>query len=50
LSLPEIDHAGEPISLEHGGPARLVIPELYAWKSAKWLSGLELVEKDRAGF
>lgn len=43
-------HDGEPISLEHGGPARLVIPELYAWKSAKWLSGLELVEKDRAGF
>ena len=43
-------HDGEPISLTHGGPLRLVIPRLYAWKSAKWLSKLELVEEDRAGF
>ena len=43
-------HDGEPISLEHGGPVRLVVPALYAWKSAKWVSGIELVEEDQAGF
>ncbi len=49
-ALVAILHDGEPISTEHGGPARLIIPRLYAWKSAKWLSGVELVEEDRAGF
>lgn len=43
-------HDGEPISLEHGGPVRLVIPQLYAWKSAKWLRAIELVATDRAGY
>lgn len=43
-------HDGEPLSLEHGGPARLIVPALYAWKSAKWLSVLEFLEQDRAGF
>ncbi|MEO7649744.1 MAG: sulfite oxidase-like oxidoreductase, partial [Bryobacteraceae bacterium] len=43
-------HDGEPISPEHGGPARLIVPRLYAWKSAKWLSGVELLDRDRAGF
>jgi DMSO/TMAO reductase YedYZ molybdopterin-dependent catalytic subunit len=43
-------HDGEPISLEHGGPLRLVVPKLYAWKSAKWIRTLELVETDRAGY
>lgn len=43
-------HDGEPIPLEHGGPARLIVPRLYAWKSAKWISGVELLETDRAGF
>jgi DMSO/TMAO reductase YedYZ molybdopterin-dependent catalytic subunit len=43
-------HDGEPISIEHGGPVRLIIPRLYAWKSAKWLSGLEFLAEDRAGF
>ena len=43
-------HDGEPITLEHGGPARLIVPRLYAWKSAKWLSGLEFLAEDRAGF
>jgi DMSO/TMAO reductase YedYZ molybdopterin-dependent catalytic subunit len=43
-------HDGEALSLEHGGPLRLVIPRLYAWKSAKWVRGIELVETDRAGF
>ena len=41
---------GEPLSEEHGGPARLIVPRLYAWKSAKWLGGLEFLEADKAGF
>ena len=43
-------HDGEPISADHGGPLRLVIPRLYAWKSAKWVRGIELTAKDRAGY
>jgi DMSO/TMAO reductase YedYZ molybdopterin-dependent catalytic subunit len=43
-------HDGEEIDLEHGGPIRLVIPRLYAWKSAKWVRGIEFMEEDRAGF
>jgi DMSO/TMAO reductase YedYZ molybdopterin-dependent catalytic subunit len=41
---------GAPLTPEHGGPARLVVPALYFWKSAKWVRGLTLIEKDRAGF
>ena len=43
-------HDGEPISIEHGGPARLIIPRLYAWKSAKWCAGVEFMAQDKAGF
>lgn len=43
-------HDGEPISVEHGGPVRGMVPQLYAWKSAKWICGIELVEHDRAGY
>lgn len=43
-------HDGEPITPDHGGPVRLIVPKLYAYKSAKWLSGLEFMEKDRPGF
>lgn len=43
-------HDGMPISLEHGGPVRGMIPRLYAWKSAKWICGIELISEDRAGF
>jgi DMSO/TMAO reductase YedYZ molybdopterin-dependent catalytic subunit len=49
-ALVAILHDGESISTEHGGPARLVVPRLYAWKSAKWVAGVELVEQDRPGF
>jgi len=49
-ALVAILHDGESISAEHGGPARLIVPQLYAWKSAKWVAGVELMEKDRAGF
>ncbi len=49
-ALVALRHDGEPISTEHGGPARLIVPRLYAWKSAKWVSGVELLESDRPGF
>jgi DMSO/TMAO reductase YedYZ molybdopterin-dependent catalytic subunit len=41
---------GEPLSPEHGGPLRLVVPHLYAWKSAKWINGLEFLEEEGLGF
>ncbi|GAA4188044.1 sulfite oxidase-like oxidoreductase [Gryllotalpicola kribbensis] len=41
---------GEPLAPEHGGPARLLVPHLYFWKSAKWVSGLELIPNDQPGF
>ena len=41
---------GEPLHPEHGGPARLLVPHLYFWKSAKWVRGLELLIEDRPGF
>jgi DMSO/TMAO reductase YedYZ molybdopterin-dependent catalytic subunit len=41
---------GKPIPREHGGPVRLVLPKLYFWKSAKWLTRLEFVEFDKPGF
>jgi DMSO/TMAO reductase YedYZ molybdopterin-dependent catalytic subunit len=49
-ALVAILHDGEPLTLEHGGPARLIVPRLYAWKSAKWVAGVELIEKDKPGF
>jgi DMSO/TMAO reductase YedYZ molybdopterin-dependent catalytic subunit len=49
-ALVAITHDGEPLSLEHGSPARLIVPQLYAWKSAKWMTGVELLAEDRAGF
>ena len=41
---------GEPLTPEHGGPVRLVIPTKYFWKSAKWLTGIELSSIDKPGF
>jgi DMSO/TMAO reductase YedYZ molybdopterin-dependent catalytic subunit len=43
-------HDGQPLTPEHGGPLRLVVPKLYAWKSAKWVSGVELLVENRRGF
>ncbi len=43
-------HDGEELEPKHGGPVRLIIPKLYAYKSAKWLSGLEFLTEDRPGF
>ena len=41
---------GQPIPPEHGGPVRLIVPRLYAWKSAKWVKGVQFLTEDRAGF
>jgi len=41
---------GQPLAPEHGGPARLLVPHLYFWKSAKWVRGLELQARDEPGF
>ena|SRR5690606_13422476 len=43
-------HNGEPLTPEHGWPLRSLVPELYFWKSAKWIRGIEFVAKDRPGF
>ena len=43
-------HDGVPLSPEHGGPLRLVVPKRYAWKSAKWVNGLEFMGEDAPGF
>ncbi|GAA1291466.1 sulfite oxidase-like oxidoreductase [Pseudonocardia aurantiaca] len=44
------EYDGEPLEPEHGGPARLLVPHLYFWKSAKWVRGLELRDDDEPGF
>ena len=41
---------GRDLAPEHGGPARLLVPHLYLWKSAKWVRGIQLLVKDEAGF
>ncbi|MGB8362189.1 MAG: sulfite oxidase-like oxidoreductase [Acidimicrobiia bacterium] len=44
------EYDGEPLHPEHGGPARLLVPHLYFWKSAKWVRGATLSDTDRRGF
>ena len=41
---------GAPLTREHGGPVRLVVPSKYAWKSAKWVRGITFMKEDRRGF
>jgi DMSO/TMAO reductase YedYZ molybdopterin-dependent catalytic subunit len=43
-------YEGEPLPPEHGGPARLLVPHLYFWKSAKWIRGLRFMDSDEPGF
>ncbi len=43
-------HEGGPLPREHGGPARLLVPRLYFWKSAKWVRGLRVMDHDEPGF
>lgn len=44
------EYDGAPLEPVHGGPARLLVPHLYLWKSAKWLSGIDLLAEDEPGF
>ena len=44
------EHEGEPLAREHGGPARLLVPHLYFWKSAKWVAGLRVMDNNEPGF
>src|ERR1700751_4270855 len=44
------EYDGQPLQPEHGGPARLLVPHLYFWKSAKWVRGVELLDTDGPGF
>lgn len=43
-------HDGQPLTEDHGGPLRLIVPHLYAWKSVKWVIGLEFIAEDQPGF
>ncbi|SFO16468.1 MULTISPECIES: sulfite oxidase-like oxidoreductase [Actinomadura] len=44
------EYDGRPLDPEHGGPARLLVPHLYFWKSAKWIRGVDLLDHDEPGF
>jgi DMSO/TMAO reductase YedYZ molybdopterin-dependent catalytic subunit len=44
------EYGDEPLPVEHGGPARLLVPHLYFWKSAKWVAGLRVLDHDEPGF
>ena len=59
VPLPDLDrdnvlftthHDGQPLAPEHGYPLRLIVPHLYAWKSVKWVRGIEFLDHDAAGF
>ena len=43
-------HEGKPLPIDHGGPVRLLVPHLYFWKSAKWVTRLTLLDHDQQGF
>ena len=45
-----LEHDGAPLTADHGGPLRLIVPHLYAWKSVKWVRGFMLLDQDRLGF
>src|SRR6476469_6431454 len=49
-NLLALSHHGEPLTPEHGGTVRLLVPHLYLWKSAKWVTGFQLLEEDFPGF
>lgn len=45
-----LKYDGRPLERDHGGPARLLVPHLYFWKSAKWIKGLQFIDKETGGF
>ena len=44
------EHEGRPLTIEHGGPVRMIVPHLYFWKSAKWIETITLLDHDEPGF
>lgn len=50
MGIVATSYDGAPITPDHGGPARLLVPHLYFWKSAKWINGLQFTERDEPGF
>jgi len=44
------EHEGAPLAIEHGGPARLLVPHLYFWKSAKWIRSVQIMDREEPGF
>ncbi|MQA32176.1 sulfite oxidase-like oxidoreductase [Modestobacter roseus] len=44
------EYEGQPLPIEHGGPVRMLVPHLYFWKSAKWISKITLLKRDQPGF
>lgn len=44
------EYGGKPLTPEHGGPVRLLVPHLYLWKSAKWVQAIEVRDQDQSGF
>jgi DMSO/TMAO reductase YedYZ molybdopterin-dependent catalytic subunit len=54
LAMPQVaiihTYNGKPLARDHGGPVRMWVPHLYAWKGAKWLKGIEFMTEDRRGF
>jgi len=44
------EHEGGPLTTEHGGPARLLVPHLYFWKSAKWIRSVQIMDREEPGF
>lgn len=50
MGVVAFSYEGEPLEPEHGGPARLLVPHLYLWKSAKWIRGIKLSDEDQPGF
>ena len=49
-SLIAFEYEGDPISTDHGGPVRLIVPGLYFWKTAKWIRGIKFMNDDLPGF
>ncbi|MDA8038147.1 MAG: molybdopterin-dependent oxidoreductase, partial [Actinomycetota bacterium] len=49
-ALVAFELGGRPLDADHGGPARLLVPHLYLWKSVKWVAGLRVLDHDEAGF
>ena len=50
LAMVAVRYEGRPLEPDHGGPARLLVPHLYFWKSAKWLNALQFINRDEPGF